>query len=638
MPHSGWQQVNQVTKPKTKMSKQQPHPTSANEKDINTNEEVTNSFSNDEISAVSAIVNLKQSCNHQFIPSNEEDRIHILSLKSAAAQVVNIFETLKSENDNRKRENDSIKAENDSFKKTIQNLSQRLNALENQASNSPAKIRSKTTKIVKSLAENVQPNEENTTSSGKFDILAEKLADEEDNMSVEEENSSSLDSEEKIVKQETSWITVDYNKKKTKKKRTKPTSPSSTSEDEISDPEYRSRRKIFKKINNQASKITKENGQINNSGSNIDKSSNSNNPVNTTNPKNNNTESDNTKTKTLPPPPIKIIGIKSFENLQKILKVASEKEEYMIRFLGDDMWKINPQTETAFKNIRENLNKNNIQWYTHADKNNRNIKVMCRGLPTSLNPDEIVQDLKEKNFKIISAVCMQKRIEIKNKNKITENTENKDNPSEPKNTDNNPPQKIIKKYEYIKIPLYQLDFDHNESAEKIYNIKAILHTIVKIEPIKINPKIIPQCKRCCGYFHTANFCQKSPRCVKCAGKHYSHECEHKGMIANPKCAICGNIGHPASYRGCPVAKELQNTRKKQLKMKKQNSTSAHTTKTVIKNSQPKKLEKTFAQATQGNANPSEKLIETLLKTIESLNEQIISLNNKISKMETSGRR
>lgn len=105
--------------------------------------------------------------------------------------------------------------------------------------------------------------------------------------------------------------------------------------------------------------------------------------------------------------------------------------------------------------------------------------------------------------------------------------------------------------------MFMVSFDPEEDMKKIYNITKLLNTIVKIEPIKAS-KLIPQCKNCQAYGHTKNYCSKSPRCVKCAGKHPTHECS-KTEIEQPKCCNCGEP-HPASYRGCLVAKELQKMR------------------------------------------------------------------------------
>nr|XP_018906148.1 PREDICTED: nucleic-acid-binding protein from mobile element jockey-like isoform X1 [Bemisia tabaci] len=399
----------------------------------------------------------------------------------------------------------------------------------------------------------------------------------------------------------------------------------SLSEDYNSDPEFRAKRQVYRQqrkkrkrgnSNEQDPQTSSSSKQL----TNTDKS----NPTDIINPSN--------KTKILPPPPIKVIGIKNYEEIKSILKAASPKEEYSIRFIGSETWKINPSSEESFRQISDNLNTNGIQWYSHANKNTRNIKVMCKGLPPSMPEEEIVQDLLDKNFKIKNAVCMRKRI-IKSTQKPTSTDKPQD--------ENSSSKKEIKEFELIKIPVHQLDFDYSESIEKIHSIKAIAHTMVKIEPIKINPTIVPQCKRCCGFQHTANFCAKTPRCVKCAGKHLSADCMYKGRISNPKCVNCGTIGHPASYRGCPFAKDFQIARKHLLKNKKNPENNEKNFPQLgiktIKASKPKPLDKSFAQAVTGNKNNESSsqadIISTLLKTIEALNVQIQLLNEKIGRLE-----
>lgn len=165
---------------------------------------------------------------------------------------------------------------------------------------------------------------------------------------------------------------------------------------------------------------------------------------------------------------------------------------------------------------------------------------------------------------------------------------------------------------------------------------------MKIEQIKTDPLIVPQCRRCCGWSHTANYCFKAPRCVKCSGKHFSHLCPFPGRIQNPKCVNCGATGHPASYRGCPFAKEFQLARKNQLKAKEsppqtgKNFPKLNKKDTPTAN-KPKPLEKSFAQAVSDNrvsdSSNQTDIINTLLKTIESLNTQIQLLNEKISRLE-----
>ena len=104
--------------------------------------------------------------------------------------------------------------------------------------------------------------------------------------------------------------------------------------------------------------------------------------------------------------------------------------------------------------------------------------------------------------------------------------------------------------------MFLLSFD----AKKTYNLKTFLNTVVKVEPPRVS-KWIPQFKSCQGFNHTKNYCSKPPRCVKCAGKHSTEEC-NTSVNQKPKCVNFGEE-HLANYRGCLVAKELQKLRNKQ---------------------------------------------------------------------------
>ncbi len=91
-----------------------------------------------------------------------------------------------------------------------------------------------------------------------------------------------------------------------------------------------------------------------------------------------------------------------------------------------------------------------------------------------------------------------------------------------------------------------------------------MNSKVKVESFKKN-KIIPQCKKCQIYGHTKTYCGYEPRCVKCAGKHWTKDCERKSD--DPlKCYHCAGE-HPASYRGCLVIKTLLKTKKASMTKK-----------------------------------------------------------------------
>ena len=209
---------------------------------------------------------------------------------------------------------------------------------------------------------------------------------------------------------------------------------------------------------------------------------------------------------------------------------------------------------------------------------------MVKKLPHSCEPEAILEDLKDKNFKIIEAV-----------NKLKWKTK------EP-------------------LDMFMLTFEGSEDINKIYNIKSTLICKVEIHAYK-RSKLLPQCKRCQAYEHTQKYCNK-PRCVKCAGKHLTKDCQ-KPVDAKPKCVHCGEE-HPANYRGCSVAKELQQLRNKKMNMKYVPSTKQQTkqmtnnqTTIAQKKMIPQKNgeEKTYAQALLPHKDQKDELENEEIKKI-----------------------
>ena len=53
-----------------------------------------------------------------------------------------------------------------------------------------------------------------------------------------------------------------------------------------------------------------------------------------------------------------------------------------------------------------------------------------------------------------------------------------------------------------------------------------------------------------------NYCNNTPRCVKCIGNHLTKDCTRKSSGEGVICVNCQEH-HPANYRGCVVHKQLQ---------------------------------------------------------------------------------
>lgn len=119
----------------------------------------------------------------------------------------------------------------------------------------------------------------------------------------------------------------------------------------------------------------------------------------------------------------------------------------------------------------------------------------------------------------------------------------------------------------IKALLHMLTFNKEENLKRIFDIKYILYTKIKIEELRTKPEIVKQCKKCQGFGHTKNYCHGKDVCVKCAGNHSSDKCP-RGKNITPKCANCKLTGHVDSYRDCPIARKAQQARDNLLKARK----------------------------------------------------------------------
>lgn len=234
----------------------------------------------------------------------------------------------------------------------------------------------------------------------------------------------------------------------------------------------------------------------------------------------------------IPPPPINIANVHDFSTIREIME-EYQKEKYKISALNNDIFKINVTDEETYRSLTGKLNEKAMQWYTYENKNDRPIRVMLRGLHWSTPTLDIVEDLKAQNLDIIDVVNILKK------------------------------PRVNERKEKIPLPLFMASFGNKESVDSIYNVRYILNTKVKVESLRKNNIRIPQCKRCQGFNHTQKYCAREPRCVSCAGKHLSIQCN----VEKTKPAICINCKgeHPANYRGCDVAKELQKIRVKNVK-------------------------------------------------------------------------
>lgn len=294
--------------------------------------------------------------------------------------------------------------------------------------------------------------------------------------------------------------------------------------------------------------------------------------------------------------------------------------------------KVNVPTADDYRKVMDQLKEGDFQYYTYEDKNTRPIKVMARGIDPTCTEQMIAEHLTERKLAIREVVNIKKR--ERKGDEVTLRS----------------------------LPLFMLVFDKNEDISKIYSIEQILGLRVKIEPLRKRSSLIPQCKRCQRFGHTQKFCNNKPRCVKCAGQHLTNSCV-KPKSKPAKCYNCGEA-HPASYRGCMVAKMAQGQRDDARHIQKKKNTFRHPNvlnsnrqadniqepgnsnqKTKMKQLT---LETAYARAVKGNKQDHEKVeqakpdavSQTLQEILKELKEQK-EMNNiilaRLTKLESSNK-
>lgn len=233
-------------------------------------------------------------------------------------------------------------------------------------------------------------------------------------------------------------------------------------------------------------------------------------------------------------PPVILSNISDFNKVQDVM--ASQNIKYEIKLLNNKQLSIKVFSENDYRSLTRAINEAKFEWHSYENKATRPCKVIARGLHPTCNTNFILDDLKQLGFNVLSVVNLTKKKKLNDKEIIDP------------------------------LPLFMLTFDHSEDIKKVFSITHIVKTKVRIEAIRKQKEQIPQCKRCQRFEHTQSFCNREPRCVKCAGSHLTINC-NLDKKAPPKCSNC-HEAHPANYRGCMVAKELQKRRLAKNKVSK----------------------------------------------------------------------
>ncbi|GBO07199.1 Nucleic-acid-binding protein from transposon X-element [Araneus ventricosus] len=201
-------------------------------------------------------------------------------------------------------------------------------------------------------------------------------------------------------------------------------------------------------------------------------------------------------------------------NTAQLIKSFNELTDSKVegKLLSNNRLKVFPTSAEAHRTIQKEITKKNLKSHTFEMEDERQLKVVIRGLHEDYAPEDIIEYLQSLKFKPIQCHLLRHR-QTKTNN-----------------------------------PLYLVTLPKTNDSKAIFHLQNIGYMRVTFEPLK--RKTTPaQFYRCQEFFHHSRFCQRDPRCLKCAEKHLTKDCT-KPSDTPAKCCLC-NGSHTANFTGCP---------------------------------------------------------------------------------------
>lgn len=182
-----------------------------------------------------------------------------------------------------------------------------------------------------------------------------------------------------------------------------------------------------------------------------------------------------------------------------------------------------------FEKAKEFLTNRAYRFFTHTPSELKPLHMVMKGIPPSVSPEDVEEDLRTLNFNVL---------------KVTP---------------------FIKKEGGVETTLstMSIHFDKGTQASLVYKIRAICHCCVTWEKYKNKSKIM-QCFKCLKFGHISVNCEREQRCLKCAGYHSVKDCIVEDVV---KCANCGEE-HVATTKSCPKYPKVDTEKTKKEERKK----------------------------------------------------------------------
>lgn len=330
-------------------------------------------------------------------------------------------------------------------------------------------------------------------------------------------------------------------------------------------------------------------------------SKNNNNACNSNNNNNTNVEKTNSnQNKNKKTPPLYIFDVDP-NSLIEFVKKGLNINDFKIREYNNSKIQLLTSSIDDYSKIRAYLLETKTKFFTFTPKNLKTKTFLLKGLTAKMNPDLILTELK--------------KFENENLDFI------KVSPFTTKRADANGHN----------LPIYMVQISGESKISELKTIKGLLYRCIHWEGLRKSE--IAQCRNCQSFQHSASNCYLPRRCVKCKDNHEIGKCSLQEVPATEReklfCVLCNSYGHPASYKGCPKYKELQQklrAKKQQLSDKKtQNSP-------IIINdniSYANMLKNNFTPQNVNSNHTINNILEQLNNSVQALSNQIINLNKQL---------
>ena len=274
--------------------------------------------------------------------------------------------------------------------------------------------------------------------------------------------------------------------------------------------------------------------------------------------------------------------------------------EVKFQFLSSGV-KILSHNKETYDKLTAKLQQDKLEYHTYTTDNNRYKHLVLKGLYNTNTTDEVIECLTDKGFTPVRCIKMSQK---------------KEKPDAP--------------------PFFMVSFDKNTKINEVRKIRYICSIVVRWEKYYNNRKVT-QCHRCQQFGHGSSNCHRSPKCVKCAGDHFTSDCK-KTPEQKPKCVNCSEE-HPANYSKCSkYLEKLQYIEKlrasKQIKTKPTKVPVTTDFPDTLQQGESEKLQTCPAWGNKNNSKePIEKIDQDMKNEVITFIEEFKILNEEIQKLK-----